>query len=325
MTKLRFSSSLFRRYNELPLILVYLVIFAALSILSPVFLSVTNLSNIGVAVAVLGILVVAESVVIFSGGLDLSLGAAVGISSSILGLCLVNASLSPWLAILASSLSGLAVGLLNGFIINVIGINSIITTLGTLSILRGLALVATGGQSIVLSDPIVAFWGRGRVLSILPVPGLIMIVLFLLFHFILKYTVWGRYVYTVGGNVRAARLTGISIKKLRFQVFAIAGLLAGIAGFITTGLTGLALPQAANGYELDATAAVLLGGASLFGGKGNLFGSLIGLLIIGTVNNGMVLMDIPSFWQTVAKGVLLIVAVTVDHLRKRRTEGGAEE
>ncbi|MFS8057460.1 ABC transporter permease, partial [Rhizobium sp. BR 317] len=206
-------------------------------------------------------------------------------------------------------------GLVSGVLVAALKVPPFVVTLGMLSVARGLTLIFSEGRPIPnLSDPF-KWIGSGQIMYI-PVPIVILFVVFLIGWTVLNYTTFGRYVYAVGGNEKAARTSGISTKVIVGATYVISGLLAGLAGLVLTARTTAALPQAGIGYELDAIAAVVIGGTSLAGGRGSLLGTLIGALIIGTINNGMDLMGVSSYYQQVLKGTIIVVAVIADQIRK---------
>lgn len=223
----------------------------------------------------------------------------------------------PWyLGLLAGLFVGVIVGLLNGVIITRLKIMPIIVTLGTSSIARGAAYIYTEGNTVFVQNQGLEWAGVGRIAGV-PVPVVLMLLTFVGLWCVLRFTVFGRYIYSIGGNPIASRLAGISVDRYTLAVFVFSGLMAGLAGIVLVGLTATAMPSVATGYELDVVTAVLLGGASLRGGEGSIWGTLIGVLIIGIINNGMALLNVPPYWQILAKGVLLLGAVALDALRKR--------
>jgi ribose transport system permease protein len=301
--------------DEVGLVIVYLLLFAALTWLAwPYFHKVRNLLNILVAVSTIGIISVAMTMVIVSGGIDLSIGSVVAISG------VVIAYLSHYVpipfAVGAALLTGAAVGALNGAAISFARINPLIATLGTLSIVRGLAFAFSGGLTQSISDPSFQFLGRGFVFGI-PFPAIVMVVLFLLTAWVMSWTVFGRNIYAIGGNAQASRLAGIAVTPLRMTVYILSGLSAALGGIFLASQLGAAAPQAALGLELSVIAAVILGGTSLSGGKGTIWGTLLGVLIMGTLNNGLTLLNVSSYYQDVARGTVLLLAVGLDQLRQR--------
>jgi len=293
-----------------------LVEIVTLSILSPVFLTRVNIFNIGLALASVGIMAAGMSALLFSGGLDLAVGSTAALAG-IAAAMLASANIAWWLALASGLIVGVACGVVNGLIVNYGRINAIIATLGTLSVYRGIAFILSQGQTFSLADERLLYLGSGRVLG-LPVPVLLTIVTFVTVYVWLTRTAHGRYLYAVGGNEVACRLAGLPVARIRMIAWVVMGFLAGLSGLVLNGLLGVGIPYAAQGAELDVIAAVLLGGASLAGGEGTLLGTVAGLLVIGVLNNGMILLNVPAYWQTVAKGAVLLIAVGLDQYRRRR-------
>ncbi len=297
------------------LIAAYLLMVALFSILSPYFLSIGNFLDILLAVVVIGIISIGMTMVIVSGGLDLSVGAVVALVG------VVIAQMEPvtgiTVAVILGLLVGVAFGLLNGLAVTLFGINPLITTLATLSLARGLAFVLSGG----LTQPVVSesfgFWGRGFVLRIVPVPVVILLVLLVIGHLVFRYSTFGRALYAIGGNMRASRLAGIGVPRIQRWVYLICGVGAALGGVLLTSELGAGAPQAATGLELSVIAAVILGGTNLSGGKGTIPGTFLGVLIMGTLNNGLVLLNISAYYQGVARGIVLLLSVAMDQLRLR--------
>ena len=207
-------------------------------------------------------------------------------------------------------------GLVNGLLVTRLRINPLITTLATFSIVRGLAFVLTNAQMNQLTDPGYVWIGRGDVAGV-PVPFILMLVLYALFIFILRYTPFGRDIYAIGGNAMASRLAGVPVRRYLLSVFVISSLLAGVGGMVQSAQLAAGTPQLATGLEFTVIAAVVLGGTSMAGGKGTLIGSLIGVFILRTLDNGLILVNVSSYFQQVARGAVLILAVAFDQIRLR--------
>ncbi len=302
------------------LLAIYLVMLVFLSIRSPYFLSLNNVANIGISISVLGVSAMGVTMVIFSGGLDLSVSASMALCNVIVTTTLDKFSF-PWgLAVIIGILASVLVGFLNGLIITQFSIHPTIVTLGMANVVRGLSQIITDGQTILLESSAVKFVGSGKLFNALPVPVIIMVIVIAVMYYVLRNTLFGRAVYSVGGNARAAYLAGISVKKTRLLIFSLTGLFAGISGVILTGLMGAGLANAATGWEMDIITAVLLGGTSLTGGEGSVLGTALGLIFIGTLNNGMTMLNVNANWQTVAKGVILLFAVILDSIRKSKMQ-----
>lgn len=299
------------------LFLAYLGMVVIFAFISPFFLSVPNIINIAQTLAIIGVVAAGETLVIVHGGFDLSVGATAALSGVIIGILHTNRILPIWPATLLGLASGAIVGLVNGLVITRLRINAIITTLGTLSIVRGLAFVLTGGQTNQLNVDSFKFIGRGAI-GVVPVPLLIMIVVYAAIYVTMKYTDFGRQIYAVGGNPDAARLAGIDVAQVRVKVYLLGGLLAALGGIILAAQLGASFPKAAAGLELTAIAAVILGGSSLSGGKGTILGTLLGVFILRTLDNGLVIVNVSSYYQEVARGLVLLVAVGLDQIRAKR-------
>lgn len=294
------------------------IVFVALSVWSPYFLTGTNLLNIGKAVAIVGIGAVGETIVIISGGFDLSIGSVMA-ASGMVSAFLIGFGVPLPLAFACSIALGLFIGATNGAIISYARINPLITTLATLAIVRGLGYVVSGGRELVITDATWLALGTGSFLGI-PYMVLMLGAVFLTFGLIMPRTRYGRYAYAIGSNARASRLAGVPIDRWRVAFYLTSGGLAALAGLVTVARTGNAQPSAALGIELDVITAVILGGTSLTGGRGRLAGTLVGLLLLGIVNNGLTLLGVPSYWQQVVKGAILLGAVVYDELRHNRRD-----
>lgn len=294
------------------------ILFVGLAVISPYFLGTTNLLNVGKAIAITGIVTVGETIVMIAGGFDLSVGstmAAAGMTSAFL----VGWGVPLPLAFGASIGLGVLIGLVNGAIIGYARINPLITTLATLAIVRGLAYVVSGGREIVITDPGWLALGTGTLAGI-PVMIVIVAVTFLVFGLAMPRTRFGRYAYAIGSSARASRLAGVAVERWRLAFYVTCGALAALAGLVLVARTGNAQPSAALGVELDVVTAVILGGTSLTGGRGRLAGTLVALLVLGIVNNGLTLVGVPSYWQQVVKGGILLAAVLYDEMRRHRTD-----
>jgi ribose transport system permease protein len=299
--------------------LVILVI--VLSLMSDVFLSPDNISNIGRQAGVNALLSVGMLVVIITAGIDLSVGSILALSMCTLALMAIQWQINPYLAMLACLAVGVGVGLTNGLLLTRLRLpHPFIATLGTMNVARGLALIITGASPISGFDragaPQVLWLGAG---SIGPVPVVVVLVLvvYAIFHLLLSSTALGRHIYAVGGNTAAARLSGIDVDKTLVIVYSLSGLMAGLAALVLAGRTNSGYPTAGAGYELDAIAAVIIGGASFSGGVGTVWGTLIGVLLMSVLRNGLVLLKVPTEWQIVAIGLVIIGAVYIDVLRQR--------
>ncbi len=307
--KLRFR---LRSFNA-PLLITLIAMGFFFSTRSPYFLSVNNLMNIGRAVAIRGVVAAGMTLVMISGGLDLSI-ASVMAASGMLAATLIRTGLPIGVAVLASLALGAALGAFNGLLITKVRINPIIATLATMAGIRGLGYVISGGKSIVIPLEVFSFLGRGYILGI-PAPLVWWILTCTLTYVTLRYTLLGHYAYTIGGSADACRVSGIRVDFWRMWLYIIGGTFAAFAGLMLTSLSGTAMPTAASGAELDILTAIILGGISLSGGEGGVTGTILGILILGTMTNGMTLMDVRPFWQVFLRGIVLVIAVTADSLR----------
>ncbi|MFI1961505.1 substrate-binding domain-containing protein [Streptomyces althioticus] len=292
-----------------------IVLVIAMSALSGDFLTADNLLNVGVQAAVTAILAFGVTFVIVSAGIDLSVGSVAALSATVLAWSATEAGIPVALAVVLAVLTGIACGLVNGFLVSYGKLPPFIATLAMLSVARGLSLVISQGSPIAFPDSVSHL---GDTLGgWLPVPVLVMVVMGLLTAFILGRTYIGRSMYAIGGNEEAARLSGLRVKKQKLAIYAFSGLFAAAAGIVLASRLASAQPQAAQGYELDAIAAVVIGGASLAGGTGKASGTLIGALILAVLRNGLNLLSVSAFWQQVVIGVVIALAVLFDTLRRK--------
>lgn len=305
-----------RGNSSLGLLAAYLGLVLIFALASPAFLSTPNLVNIAQTLAIIAIVAAGQTLVVISGGVDLSVGATAALSGVVIGLLLNNGLLPIWPATLLGLLSGVLVGLLNGLVVTRLRINAVIATLGSLSIVRGLAFVFTGAETARLEVESFKFIGRGAIAGI-PVPLLIMSAVFACLYLLLNYTDLGRRIYAVGGNPEAARLAGVPVDRTRVLVYVLCGLLSALGGVLLAAQLAASFPKAANGLELTVIAAVILGGSSLSGGKGGMLGTLLGVLVLRTLDNGLVLANVSSYYQEVARGAVLLLAVGLDQIRGR--------
>lgn len=304
------KKKLINQINIYRSVLILLVICVFATILSPSFLSVTNLFNVFKQITVAGIVGCGMTFVILTGGIDLSVGSILGLSGVLASGVL--ASTGNTAAAVAVSLTvGIACGAVNGFFVSVCGIPPFISTLGMMTLLRGVILVYTKGSPIPIKSDAYKFFGKGSIAGI-PVPVIILIIVFLLAHYILTQTSYGRSVYAVGGNREAARLSGIRVKTSEFLVYTLNGLMCGMAGLILTARLGSAQSTSGTGIEMDAIAAVFLGGTSLSGGVGFVLPTVVGAMIMGIIDNILTLMNVNPHATNIVKGAVILIAVLVD-------------
>ncbi len=300
--------------ESLGLLVIYALLVLVLTWKSPYFLSVQNGFNILTAVTTIGLIAVAMTMVIVAGGIDLSVGSVVALSG--VTIAQLSHKMPIGAAVAVALLVGVVVGTFNGLAITRAGINPLIATLGSLSIAHGMSLIFSSGLTQSIDSVPFAFLGRGFVAGI-PFQVIVMAVLFALAAWVMKSTVFGRSIYAVGGNPLASRLAGLPVQRLQLAVYILSGLSAAVGGMFLASQLGAGAPTAAAGIELSVIAAVILGGTSLSGGKGTIAGTLLGVLILGTLNNGLTLLNVPTQYQEVARGVVLLLAVGLDQLRLR--------
>lgn len=283
-----------------------------------VFFSTRNLLNIGMGVAILGVLAIAQTSVIVSGGLDISVGSIVGLTTVATALAIQQTDLMS-MGLLAGIVIGALAGLFNGLLITYGRINAIIVTLGTMAIFRGIAFIISDGQSISIFNDDFRWIGTGRVLG-LPVPIWVLAAVAVAFFVFMHKSIVGRNYYAIGGNPVVARLSGLNLNAYRVAIYVVSGVAAGIGGILLAARTGSGQPiSGSQGLELEAITAAFLGGCAMKGGKGTVIGALLGVAIIGVLNNGMILTAVPTFYQMVAKGSLLILAVLLAEYRLNRS------
>jgi ribose transport system permease protein len=318
------KSSTLARFQSLLALVVMVVV---LSLASETFLTLSNLRNILLQISVNLCLSIGMTLIILTGGIDLSVGAILALASAIAagllknGLPLKFAGVTLQFTPLGAVVTGIAVGLglgcFNGFTITRFRLPPFVATLGMLSIGRGLTKLWTHGFPITALDPRFVFLGAGFWLGI-PMAVWITAALVSIFHVVSRHTTLGRYIYAVGGNERAAAFAGLNVNRLKIWVYTLGGGLAGAAGLILAARLDTADPKAGLGYELDSIAAVVIGGTSLSGGRGSVFGTVLGCLIIGVLNNGLVLLEVSPFWQEVIKGAVILIAVAIDKFGTNR-------
>jgi len=292
------------------------IIFIFFTIMKPKFSSIENILNMLRQTSINGFLAIGMTFVVLTGGIDLSVGSIVGASGMFAALVARQETGLPWyLAVLVGLMIGFLLGAVNGFIVAYLKVPAFITTLGMLSIARGITFMASDAKPVPgLSEEFLKIGGGS--LGIIPIPIIVLAVTLIVCYIVLYKTRYGRYVYATGGNAVSARISGINVKKIICSVYMISGLLAGIAGVILTSRVTSGLSQGGTGYEVDAIAAAVIGGNSLSGGRGRLWGTIIGFLIMGAVNNGLDMLAVSSYWQLIIKGSIIIGAVMLDSLNE---------
>lgn len=301
-------SDMIRKYGLLIAIVIMLV---ELSVLSNVFLTGENLINVLRQVSINGIMALGVTLVILTGGIDLSVGSLLAVSGVVVGSIVAG---SPNAAI-AAIFAGIAVcavfGLVSGLFIARLRVPPFVATLAMMTVARGFALVYAKGRPYIITAKQYEFLGKGGVLGI-PVPVIILILVVIITLVILNTTRWGRYIYAIGGNEAAARVSGVAIDRIKIFVYTFSGALAGLAGAVLASRIASGQPAVGEGYELDAIAAVVIGGTSLTGGVGSIFGTILGFLIIGLISNGLTLLGVSSYYQQIVKGAIILAAVLLD-------------
>lgn len=303
-------------YKKYGIYVTLLFAIAFFSVFAKYFLTIDNLLNVIRQVSMFGIVVVGVTFVMISGGADLSVGGQMAVGGMLAGVLMVKVGLPIFLAAIICMVACTLFGALNGYIAVKLNIFPLIVTLGSMLVLQGLAFVITGGYPIFGLPEEFAFWGQGYV-WIIPVPIIIFVIVVALAWFLLNKTYFGRYVYAMGGNPEAAKLAGINVERMRVIVYALCGLVTSFASLIMLSRTNSAQPGAGASYPFDCMTAAVLGGISFAGGEGSISGSVVGVLIIGVLNNGLLLMGVDSNWQGVVKGIVLVAAVGIDSMQHK--------
>ncbi|MGV3161027.1 ABC transporter permease [Corynebacterium sp. 32222D000AT] len=291
-----------------------IVLCVALFIATPHFLTVNNLVNIGIQAATVAILAFGMTFVIITAGIDLSVGSVAALGAMVSASFFVNTGLPGWVTLILGLLTGLLAGVICGMATAWGKIPSFIATLAMMSIARGATLVISQGSPMPTADAV--NW-MGSTVAGVPIPIVMMVIAGLVCWFILERTVLGRSMYAIGGNLEAARLSGLPVRQIQVAVFGLSGLFAALSGLVMAGRLTTAQPQAGVGYELDAIAAVVIGGASLAGGAGKATGTLVGALLLAVIRNGLNLLNVSSFWQQIVIGLVIALAVGFDVIRNK--------
>jgi inositol transport system permease protein len=310
------KSTVTRYTSQYGIIIAFIAICLVLSLVNPKFLTLPNLRIIFTQVSINALLAFGVTFVIITGGIDLSLGSMVAIVSVMTASFARPDTYPVIVPLLVGLLTGAAFGLFNGTIITKSKVPPFIVTLGTMTIARGLALIVSNGRPISNLSDSFNFIGGGQLLGI-PFPIIVLFIAFAGCHTLLKKTIWGRYMYAIGGNEVAARASGINVTKIKMTVYILCGVLTALGGILLTSRITTGQPNAGQGFELDAIAAAIIGGTSTSGGKGTITGTLIGALIIGVINNGLDLLNVSSYYQQLAMGVIIIAAVVLDGSHKK--------
>lgn len=303
--------------DKVGLIFALILVIIVFSVLTgSKFISKNNIINILISSSIVGLVVIGECYLLITGHVDLSPGSVAAFSGVLISI-LLREGLPLLAALPIVVVGGMCIGFLNSLLVNKLKLEAFIATLATMSIFRGLAYIICGGKSVFVTDTGFLRLGAGRILDI-PIPVIIFIVSFAIFMVVLARTRFGRNVYMVGGNSVAARLAGINAERIRTFIYMMTSAFAALGGAIQAGRMSSGQPMSSEGLEFDAVTAVVLGGVAMRGGVGTMSGALIGLFILQGFNNGLMMLNIPSFWQTVSRGLLLITALSFDFIRNQR-------
>ncbi|GMO53708.1 MAG: ribose ABC transporter permease [Termitinemataceae bacterium] len=303
-----------RRYG---IAFVMLLMIAVLAIISPAFRTADNVKSILLQVSINGILSLGMAFVMITGGIDISVGSMLALTSSVVGMMLIKTG-SIWISVTVAILVTALAGFINGFFVAKFNMFPFVVTLATQLVFRGVGYLVSGGYAHSIEIPAFKIIGTGRLFDVIPYPIIIFIVCIVIGYIILHNTKLGRHTYAVGGNVNAATASGVNVKKTLISVYVISGICCGIAGIIMTSRINASQPNTGIGYETDAIAACVIGGVSFAGGLGTMPGTVIGIIIIGLIYNGLNLLGISSYWQTIMKGLLIILAVMLDLLLHKK-------
>lgn len=281
------------------------------------FLTPDNLVNVARQVSINGVLAVGMTFVILTGGIDLSVGSVMAFTGTMMAGLMVNHGVTPVMAVLLGMGLGILIGAVNGVLVSYARIPAIIATLAMMEVSRGLPLLYTGGYPLAGLPDNFSFIGRGYLFNLIPIPVIIMIAVYIIAYVVLSHFPLGRYIYAIGGNEEAVRLSGIKVKMYKVIPYAISGLTAATSGVILTSRLMSGQPMAGEGFELDAIAAVVLGGTDIAGGRGHVFGTLLGALLLGVLSNGLNLMGVSPYIQRVLKGLIIIASIYYSSTKKK--------
>ncbi len=304
--------------NTVTLVIVLIAMFVFFSLTSTHFLSTYNIVSMISNLSFMGIVAAVLTMVMISGEIDFSIGGNIGLTSVVAAI-LIDSGIPGWLVLILCLLMGCAIGVFNGFLVTVVGVNSIIATVGTMSVWRGLAYTFSDGRSVLAVDPVIDFLGRGNIVNI-PFPIILFIIVFALCYVVMNQSKWGRKIYAVGVNPMASFLSGINVKQVKFLTFVLCGLAAALGGLILTSLSMVGMPQHGQGLELTIISAILLGGTALGGGKGQILGTLTGILILSVLLNGLTMLDVYYYHIQIAQGAVLVAVVATYEVRQKRLQ-----
>lgn len=316
MTKRLNGKDLFNKYG---ILMVFLILFVLLTLITNTFFTSRNLINVLKQVSINGIISVGMMCVLLTGGIDLSVGSIVALSGIVATTFAHPGEYPVIVPIILGVLAGAACGVVNGTLVAFLNLPAFIATLGMLSVASGVALVLSKGRPISNLSEQFRYIGGGTILG-LPILIYILAAVFLIGYLILSWTKFGRYLYAIGGNEDAAKASGLSVARIKLFVYMISGICAGLAGTVLASRINAGQPNSGEGYELDAIAAVVIGGTSLNGGIGKVSGTILGVLIVGVINNGMDLLNISSYYQKIVKGSNIVLAVLLDRITKNKNK-----
>jgi len=308
-------ASFMKIVNQMRMLLVLVALLAVFAIFVPYFWSGKNFAAIGLTISVIGIVCIGQTFALLTGDFDLSVGSVASFCGIVVATLAKAYGMYP-LMFFAGIALGALIGLVNGLLISKAKVNALITTLGMMTVLQGGTWLVSNGFTVGVNTPQFRFLGTTQ-LGGVPLPIFILVFLYVVFYLVLRFTVFGRKVYSIGGNPEAARLSGINVDRVKILVFIILGVLSAFGGILLASRLGSANTQAGIQYPLNSIGACVLGGIAISGGQGNLWGALIGVAIIGVMGNGLIMAGIPSYWQWVANGFVLILAVYLDTRRRR--------
>ena len=309
----------YKFYKRFGIYLILLAVFLFFAIREPAFLSVNNLINILRQVSMFGIVIMGVSFIMISGGADLSVGGQMAMSGMFAGIFMINLEMNPVLGAVLCLLIGTVIGALNGVIIVKMQIMPMIVTLSTMLIWQGAAFLLTNGKAVYGFPKGFLYLGQGYIGPV-PIPVVLLLLIVVVGTVLLNKCYIGRYIYAMGGNIEASRLAGIDVGKIRIATYAITGFLCALSGLIMASRTNSAQPGAGASYPFDCMTAAVLGGISIFGGEGKLTGALVGVLIIGILDNGLILMSVNSNWQNVIKGIVLLASVAIERMQSNASQ-----
>ena len=300
--------------NTLILTIVLVVMFIFFSIANNNFYSFNNLISMIANLSVMGMVALVLTMLMIAGEIDFSIGGNIGLTSCVAAILLTR-GFDAWLIMLICITIGLLIGVFNGFLVTIVGVNSIIATIGTMSIWRGLGYVLTDGRSVLVVDPIMDYLGYGKILKV-PFPIIVFIIIFIVCALIMNYSKMGRSIYSIGINPMASYLSGINVRGIKYVNFIITGVTASIAGLILTSLTQVGMPQHGQGLELVIISSIILGGTALGGGKGRIIGTLLGVFILSILYNGLTILNVYYYYVQIAQGAVLVLVVATYEIRQ---------